>query len=127
MGHPLTMTEGCRAERDSPALKRIDLFRGLRELTEHFSHGYKIASVDLSYCNSDGRVTHDYLDDSESLVAKLFDKSLSYSVCGIHYSKELPFVYLYLVENTDNSTTNIDSHFIDGISKIEFRETMKTR
>jgi hypothetical protein len=121
------MIEGCTAERDSQPLKRIDLFRGLRKLTEHFSHGYKVASFDLICCNSDGRVTHDYLDDSESLVANLFDKSLSYSVCGIHYSKELPFMYLYLVENADNSTTNIDSHFIDEISKIEFREAMKTR
>jgi hypothetical protein len=127
MGSPLTMTEGCKAERDSTPLQRIDLFRGLRKLSKHFSRGYKIASVELIYCNSDGRVVHDYLDDSESLVAKLFDKSLSYSVCGIHYSKELPFVYLYLVENADNSTTNIDSHFIDEISKIEFREAMKTR
>ena len=116
------MTAGCRAERDSQPLKRIDLFRGLRKLTEHFSHGYKVASVELSYCNSDGRVTHDFLDDSESLVAKLFDKSLSYSVCGIHYSKELPFMYLYLVENADKSTTNIDSHFIEALSKLEFQK-----
>ena len=116
------MIEGCTAERDSPALKRIDLFRGLRELTKHFSHGYKVHSVALNYCNSDGRVTHDYLDNSESLVAKLFDKSMSYSVCGIHYSKELPFVYLYLVENADNSTTNIDSHFIEALSKLEFKK-----
>ena len=122
MGSPITMTEGCRAERDSQPLKRIDLFRGLRKLTEHFSHGYKVASVELSYCNSDGRVTHDFLDDSESLVAKLFDKSLSYSVCGIHYSKELPFMYLYLVENADKSTTNIDSHFIEALSKLEFQK-----
>ena len=116
------MTAGCRAEDDSPPLKRIDLFRGVRKLTEHFSHGYKVHSIDLSYCNSDGRVTHDYLDDSESLVAKLFDKSMSYSVCGIHYSKELPFMYLYLVENADNSTTNIDSHFIEALSKLEFQK-----
>ena len=122
MVQPPTMTEGCTAKRDSPPLQRIDLFRGLRKLTEHFSHGYKVYSVDLSYCNSDGRVAHDYLDDSESLVAKLFDKSLSYSVCGIHYSKELPFMYLYLVENADNSTTNIDSHFIEALSKLEFQK-----
>lgn len=121
MGLPLTMTEGCWAERDSPPLKRIDLFRGLRKLTRHFSREYKIASFKLSCCNSDGRVTHYYFDDSESLVAKLFDKSLSYSVCGIHHSSKLPFVDLYLVENADNSTTNIDSHFIEALSKLEFQ------
>jgi hypothetical protein len=126
MGSPLTITAGCRAEDDSPPLQRIDLFRGLRKLTEHFTRGYKVASFELVCCNSDGRVTHDYLDDSESLVAKLFDKSLSYSVCGIHRSTEFPFVYLYLVENTDNSTTNIDSHFIEVLSKLEFqKEPMK--
>ena len=73
MGHPLTMTAGCRVDRDSKPLQRIDLFRGLRKLSEHFSHGYKIASFELIYCNLDGRVTHDYLHDSDSLVAKLFD------------------------------------------------------
>ena len=122
MGYPHTVNTGCTAERDSTPLKRIDLFRGLRELTNHFSHGYKVFSLELCYCNSDGRVTHDYLDDSESLVAKLFDKSLSYSVCGIHRSMEFPFVYLYLVENADNSTTNIDSHFIEALSKLEFQK-----
>ena len=122
MGYPYTVIAGCIAERDSTPLKRIDLFRGLRELTKHFSHGYKVFSLELSYCNSDGRVEHEYLDDSESLVAKLFDKSLSYSVCGIHYSKELPFMYIYLVENADNSTTNIDSHFIEALSKLEFQK-----
>ena len=122
MGYPHTMTEGCSAERDSQSLRRIDLFRGLRKLTRHFSRGYKVASFELVCCNSDGRVTHDYLHDSESLVAKLFDKSLSYSVCGIRHSKELPFVYLYLVENTDNSTTNIDSSFIGALSKLEFQK-----
>ena len=100
--YPLTIAVGCRAERDSPPIQRIDLFRGLRKLTKHFSRGYKVASFELVCCNSDGRVTHDYLHDSESLVAKLFDKSLSYSVCGIRHSKELPFVYLYLVENSDS-------------------------
>ena len=122
MGYPHTVITGCIAERDSSALKRIDLFRGLRKLTRHFSRGYKIASFELIYCNSDGRVAHDYLHDSESLVAKLFDKSLSYSVCGIRHSSEFPFGYLYLVENTDNSTTNIDSHFIEALSKLEFQK-----
>ena len=124
MGHPLTMTAGCRADSDSKPLQRVDLFRGLRKLAKHFSHGYKIASFELIYCNSDGRVTHDYLHDSESIIAKLFDKSLSYSVCGIHISEVLPFVYMYLVENTDNSTTNIDSHFIEALSKLEFQKEL---
>ena len=122
MGHPLTMNAGCRIGWDSQLLQRIDLFSGLRKLTKHFSRGYKIASFELICYNSDGMVAHDYLHDSESLVAKLFDKSLSYSVCGIRHSDNFPFVYLYLVENTDNSTTNIDSHFIEAVSKLEFQK-----
>ena len=116
------MTEGCRAEGDSPPLQRIDLFRGVRKLSRLFSRGNKIALFELICCHSDGRVTRDSLRDSESLVAKLFDKSMSYSVCGIHRSMEFPFVYLYLVENADNSTTNIDSHFIEALSKLEFQK-----
>ena len=116
------MTEGCRAEGDSPPLQRIDLFRGVRKLSRLFSRGNKIALFELICCHSDGRVTRDSLRDSESLVAKLFDKSMSYSVCGIHRSTAFPFVYLYLVENADNSTTNIDSHFIEAVSKLEFQK-----
>ena len=122
MGQPLTMTAGCRDDRDSRPLNRISLLRGLRKLTRYFSRGYKISSVKLICCNSDGRVTREHLHDPESLVAKLFDKSLSYSVCGIHHSTELPLVYLYLVENEDNSTTNIDSHFIEALSKLDFQK-----
>lgn len=124
MRHPLTMTAGCRAERDSPPLRRIDLFRGLRELTKCFSHGHKIASVFMQSCDRRGRKMCAHILDYESLVVKLFDMSLSYSVCGIHHSTELPFVYLHLVENTDNSTTNIDSHFIGGLSKLNFMKEL---
>ena len=124
MAYPPTMSVECTATSDSPPLQRIDLFRGLRRLSRHFSHGYKIASVELICFNLDGRVTRDYLHDLESLVAKMFDKSLSCSICEMHHSKELPFVYVYLVENKDKSTTNIDSHFIEALSKLDFMKEL---
>ena len=124
MGYPLTMSVECTTEDDSTPLKRIDLFRGLRRLSRHFSHGYKIASVELICFNLDGSVTHDYLHDLESLVVKMFDKSLSCSICEIHHSKELPFVYVYLVENKYKSNTNIDSHFIEALSKLDFMKEL---
>lgn len=120
MGYPLTMTAGRRAERDSKPLSGIDLLRGLRKLTERFPRGDKIASVFLQSCDRRGEQMYVHIHDYETLVAKLFDMSLSYSVCGIHRSDAFPFVYLHLVENKDNSTTNIDSHFIGALSKLNF-------
>ena len=120
MRYDLTMTVGCRAERNSKPLQRIDMFRGLRKLTRLCSHGYKIASVFMESCDRRGEKKCAHILDYESLVVKLFDLSLSYSVCGVHHSSAIPFVYLHLVENKDNSTTNIDSHFIEALSKLHF-------
>lgn len=63
-----------------------------------------------------------HIFDNESLVSYLFDLSLSYSVCGVDHGGKLPYVYMFLVENKDKTTTNIDSEIIDVISKIEFAE-----
>ena len=107
------------------AFTRDELFRHLKPVFRKFSHGYKVALVQFYLCQLDGGVKKGYDDvvwDAESLVSYLFDKSLSYSVCGIQPSDMYPYCYIFLVENEDNATTNIDSHFIEEISKLEFQK-----
>jgi len=110
---------------DNGALTRTELFRCLKPVLRKFSRGYKVALVQFYLCQLDGKVERGYDEvvwDTESLVSFLFEKSLSYSVCGIRPSDMYPYCYIFLVENDDNSTTNIDSHFIDAISKLEFQK-----
>ena len=110
------------------AYTRTELFSQLKPLLKKFSHGYKVALVQFYLCRLDGTVQKGYdevVRDTESLVSYLFDKSLSYSVCGIQPSDMYPYCYIFLVENEDNSTTNIDIHFIDEISKLEFQKEPK--
>ena len=110
------------------ALTRVALFKKLKMLFKKFSHGYKVALVQFYLCQLDGTVQKGYdevVRDAESLVSYLFDKSLSYSVCGIQPSDMYPYCYIFLVENEDNATTNIDSHFIEEISKLEFQKEPK--
>lgn len=107
------------------ALTRVALFKKLRVLFKKFSRGYKVALVQFYLCQLDGTVQKGYdevVRDTESLVSYLFDKSLSYSVCGVQVSDIYPYCYIFLVENDDNSTTNIDSHFVEAISKLEFQK-----
>ena len=110
---------------DNGALTRTELFSSLKSVLWHFSRGYKVALVQFYLCQLDGKVERGYdevVRDTESLVSFLFDKSLSYSVCGIQPSDMYPYCYIFLVENEDNTTTNIDGHFIDAISKLEFQK-----
>lgn len=106
-------------------LSRLELFKQLRKFTQHFSRGYKVAIVTMTVCHLDGTITKEDVYSADEMVAYLFDKSLSHSVCGMRHNSHGPFGMVFLVENEDNSTTNIDSHFIDKISKIEFSEEMK--
>jgi hypothetical protein len=113
------------ARTSNGAYTRTELFRCLKPVLEQFSHGYKAALVQFYLCQLDGTVQKGYdevVRNTESLVSYLFDKSLSYSVCGIQPSDMYPYCYIFLVENGDNATTNIDSHFIDAISKLEFQK-----
>ena len=109
---------------ENGALTRIELFRQLKPVLRKFSHGNKVEQVIFYLCQLDGKVTcaDKVAQDTESLVSYLFGKSLSYSVCGIHTSETYPYCYIFLVENEDNSTTNIDSHFIEAISRLEFQK-----
>lgn len=104
---------------------RTELFSHLNPVLRKFSRGYKAALVHFYLCQLDGTMQKgcdEIVRDTESLVSYLFDKSLSYSVCGIQPSDMYPYCYIFLVENEDNSTTNIDGHFIDAISKLEFQK-----
>lgn len=107
------------------AFTRAELFSRLKPVFKKFSRGYKVALVQLYLCQLDGSVQKGYdevVRDTESLVSYLFDKSLSHSVCGIQTSDMYPYCYIFLVENEDNATTNIDSHFIEAISRLEFQK-----
>lgn len=107
------------------ALTRTELFSNLKPVLKKFSRGYKVALVQFYLCQLDGEVKgedSEVVRDAESLVSYLFDKSLSYSVCGIQSSDVYPYCYVFLVENEDNATTNIDRHFIEAISKLEFQK-----
>ena len=115
-----------KAETSARAFPRSELFRHLKPVLRKFSHGYKVDMVQFYLCQLDGSIyataTDAKVRDTESLVAYLFDKSLSYSVCGIQSSSIYPYCYIFLVENEDNSTTNIDRHFIEAISRLEFQK-----
>ncbi len=107
------------------AFTRAELFSQLKPVLRKFSHGHKVSLIQFYLCQLDGTVQKGYdevVRNTESLVAYLFDKSLSYSVCGIQPSDMYPYCYIFLVENEDNSTTNIDGHFIEAISKLEFQK-----
>lgn len=107
------------------AFTRIELISKLTPVLRKFSHGHRVSLIQFYLCQLDGTVQKGYdevVRDTESLVAYLFDKSLSYSVCGIQTSDLYPYCYIFLVENEDNSTTNIDRHFIEAISRLEFQK-----
>ena len=116
------------ARTSNGAYTRTELFSQLKPVFRKFSHGYKVVLVQFYLCQLDGTVQKGFdevIRDTESLVAYLFDKSLSYSVCGIQTSDLYPYCYIFLVENEDNATTNIDSHFIEEISRLEFQKEPK--
>lgn len=113
------------ARTSNGAFTKAELFSNLMPVLRKFSRGYKVALVQFYLCQLDGTVNKGYDEvvwNTESLVSYLFDKSLSYSICGIQPSDVYPYCYIFLVENEDNSTTNINSHFIDAISKLEFQK-----
>lgn len=113
------------ARTSNGTLTRIGLFRKLKMLFKKFSRGYKVALVQFYLIKSDGSVAKgesETVRNSDSLVAYLFEKSFSYSICGIQTSDTYPHCHIFLVENEDKTTTNIDNHFIDVISKLEFQK-----
>lgn len=92
-------------------LRHMGLKRGGLKRIGHYG-------VIVTVHNLDGTKLRRFFHSSDELIGFLFDKSLSHSISGLGMEKWI--LYFKLVENMNNSETNMDGWFIDWVSNIHY-------
>ena len=83
-------------------------------------NGFAMVCINVFYQNSNNLKRADTFINTDDLLSKLMDFSLTCSIADVNTGLDDQIMFFVLVE-TDGSTTNIDADVMGAISKLSFK------
>lgn len=101
-------------------MERDALVADIESCLSRADSGFAMACINVMLPNGFTLKRADAFNNTEDLLCKLMDFSLTCSIADVHAVLDDQILIIVLVE-TDGSATNIDADVMDAISKLSFK------